>query len=361
MTMSYEEYAALCAVGGRPITKGKDFARLPDETDAWNFGVLQPDHPGHLQLDKSQQAIIASAKAAMPEFRINGEWKGEQKKIILWDVFKQKTLIDCPAYAPLKGRMYPGNWQLTGSCVGVGSGDAATGIAATEVVVAHQPEEAVIVFWPYHYGRGRLASGIRGRGDGSTSEGQVEALQKDGVLRWDAAGPAGLPPFEDKGAGLQIGESQEMKWSDGAVVSQELLLTGRKNPVKTGAVCRGRDDAVAAITNGYWIMWCGNWGGLMKCPVVDGALLNRKSGSWSHNETCIAYWFHDTLGLLFGIKNQWGDAHGSDPGGLPTGSYWIKADDFDWQARGGSCIIVSNFDGFPARPDVFVDWNTLPV
>lgn len=342
--MTQADYDFLCSVGGAPIMRnGREFADNPGDTYSWNFGLCGPDAPAHLFLTKEEDADRYALTSGWPSFSIDGNPEDGEKKVILSDLWRDPRVLQNTG-----GKVFSGFKQLTGSCVGSGSGNALFALACVEVVRLGDPEEALIPWWPLSYGRGRYHMGSRSSGEGSTSEGQVEAFRKDGILR---AGLEGLPSFTDED-GLTLTRAVEMEWSNGARIDERWLSVSRKNLVRTAAVVRNADEGREAIRNGYPILWCGSWGGLMRCPTAGDppVLLNRQAGTWMHNQTCLAWWDHPTLGELFGILNQWGHGtHGTDPAGLPPGAYWIRAVDFDRQARGGSCIAISQFDGFPAQ------------
>jgi len=364
--MDKTEFDFLTSVGGRPVSPGlKYFAADPDDkVEVWNFGLLQEQGPEGLAHTHETIEIRDRLTASMPRFQLKGKLSSDPTKVILWDVFKhplvKQALISFLQKAGGRSEIYPGNKQFSGSCVGVGSGDNICIAAAVEVAYKGDLELPVIFFWPFHYARGRYRGGMRTPGDGSFSEAQAEAILEDGTIRADLESVS-IPMLRDNGDGLVLsGASEEIRWSDGDAANiMALLEKGRVNRFRTSAVIRSVDDARACIRDAKMpFMFCGMWGGLMQCPVVGNppCLLNRSSGSWAHNQTAMAWWDHPELGELFGIKNQWGNAHGTDPAGLPTGAYWIKAADMERQIRGGSCISVTAFDGHPAL-DMTFDWT----
>ncbi len=250
------------------------------------------------------------------------------------------------------------------NCVGVSGGNITFATSAIEVARMNEPEQAVVPFWPFAYGRSRYRSGIGGRGEGSTGSGMAEALTTDGVLdsnldSIDEPVTAGLPQLKVGTDGmLDVGSSIEMEWSDGGRIPEKYLTVARRNIFKSASRIRSADEGREAIANGYYMLFCGMWGGLMRCPIEGspGRLMNRRASSWSHCQVCIGWEDHPQFGEIFYILNQWGDAHGGQcPSGAPVGGYWIKKAEFDWQARTGECIAMSQFSGYPT-PDWEIPW-----
>lgn len=239
------------------------------------------------------------------------------------------------------------------NCVGAGGGNTVFSLAAIEVVRLKDPEEALVPFWPLPYGRSRHHAGMRGRGEGSLGSTFAQAMREDGIV---PANLEGLPKFEDSD-GLTLTKNIELEWSDGAAISSNWLEKARKHLVKTTAPCRSADDLREALRNYYPCSFAGDWGGLMQCPVTGNppVLLNRRSGSWGHQQSAHGWWNHPELGEIFYIMNQWGqDTHGRCPTGAPPGGYWIKKADADYQCRKGEVFAFSQFTGFPAQK---IDWR----
>lgn len=361
--MDIKDFKFLKSVGGKPVSSGmKTLTGRPDQVEEWNFGLLVDHGPDELQHTSVTKGLKRHFQDMRPSFQLTGRLSGDPKKVILWDVFRmpvvQKSMAATLQKMGGRSEIYPGNKQFSGSCVGVGSGDDICIAAAVEVAYKGDPELPVIFFWPYHYARGRFRGGMTSPGDGSYSEAQVEAIMEDGTY---LATGEDIPLLKDNGDGLVLSnDREEISWSDGDAANiMRLVDTGRKHRFRSSAVIRNLDDARACIRDAKTpFLWCGSWGGMMKCPVVGNppCLLNKKQGVWQHNETAMAWWDHPELGELFGIKNQWGNAHGIDPAGLPVGAYWVKAGDMEYQLRQGSCIVVSAFDGHPAL-DINFDWT----
>lgn len=239
---------------------------------------------------------------------------------------------------------------ISSNCVGAGGGNVLATLSFGDALLRGDPERCIVPFWLLPYGRSRYYMGDRGEGEGSTGSTFARAAREDGTLDAKAAG---LPPFTNTD-GLVWGSRVELKWSDGDNPdTMRLLPESRQHLVKTTAQCKSADDVRQAIINGYPCTCASSWGGGMKCPT-DGnpaVLLNRRSGSWSHQMSIQNWWEHPSLGEIFWIQNQWGlGAHGSDPAGGPGGGFWVKKGEIDWICRDeGEVYAFSQFEGFPSN------------
>lgn len=291
---------------------------------------------------KAETMAHAQALAEMTVWTLTGDDWGIEKAF-LWEISKRAN----------GNKHLPTLYQKTGSCVGNGGWCAYMHLSAFEIVRLGQNETLKVLFMPYTYGRGRLAAGIRGRGDGSTGSGQAKAVREDGVIPNELTG---LPQPTDDG-GLTWGSKVEMDWSDGARIKDEWIQQGRKHLVKATAQVRSPDDVKAAICNGYPVTIASNWGGQMSPSVQDGVLLNRRVTSWNHQMCIIGWWKHPTHGEIFYIQNSWGrDVHGTCPSGAPPGGFWVKAKDVEYIVDQDDSFAHSQFDGFPAQD---IEWSLV--
>lgn len=234
------------------------------------------------------------------------------------------------------------------NCVGNGGGQAVWYLQAMEAVRLGERQEVKLPFWLIPYGKSREYAGMRGQGDGSLGSTFAKAIVKDGNPAFDEPG---LPGYEDRG-GLTWGKEQELKWSDGAAISEEWLAKARKHTVKTVAQIKSVDEAKQALINGYPMTIASNWGGLMQCPKKGSppVLLNQRSGVWNHQMCVIGYWKHPDLGDIFCVLNSWSEsAHGEPPDGAPLGSFWIQAKDMAYIIGQEEVFAFSQFEGFPAQ------------
>jgi hypothetical protein len=242
--------------------------------------------------------------------------------------------------------------QLTGSCVGFGGANMALYATVVDAIYRSQPERIVVPFVGYHYGRGRYLSGMRGRGEGSTGSGQAKAFQQDGFLPWDFDGVP-RPTF---GADVEWTKAVEMEWSDGAAIAQRFLDEGRKHTFPNVVRAESADQAEELSASRYVGTVASNWGGLMECPVVEGVLLNRHSGTWNHQMWVLGYWRHPKLGRIWNIGNNWGYVHGTCPSGAPPGTFWVRDQDFASMLAMREVYFFADPVGFEDRSAAF-DWT----
>lgn len=307
--------------------------------EVWNFGWVAPawrDDPMHEAHERIERA--------MPAFGIVGK-SNAAPKADLTKLWKHPTVV-----AGL-GFEYTGTHQLTGSCVGAGGGNVAASLAFREVVVTGDPERVILPFYPYTYGRSRLRSGMRGRGEGSTGSGWAEAATKDGVI--DNA-LEGLPKPTHNPAGLVWGAAVEMEWSAGdREPCTRWTGEGGKHLIKTASKLTDSGQVWDALVNGYPVTCASMYA--YRTSVEGGVLLGRRSGQWAHQMSFHACWEHDTHGRIYWLQNQWGDYGGRCPTGMPAGGCWIKAADVDWICR-DEVYAFSNYDGYPA---LTLDWSSI--
>lgn len=253
---------------------------------------------------------------------------------------------------------FAGDGLLVHNCVGAGAGNMANTLNFVEVLLFGDLEKLFLCFYPFHYGRGRLKSGMRGRGEGSSGSGQAEALKEDGVM--DNA-LYGLPKPTSTSDGIVWGSAVEMKWSDGSAVPADVLAEGRKHVITDVAKMNNSDDVRKAIVSGKPVtcasMYAHN-GGRVQGEGKDACLLASKSGSWSHQMSILAAWKHPKFGWIFYLMNQWGlSAHGTCPTGMPRGGVWITAADVDWICqRGGETYAYAGHSGWASGA---IDWSRI--
>lgn len=273
----------------------------------------------------------------------------DEKRPRWWEIIKvanQRGLID---QRFVRKDTLKNLYQLTGSCVGLGAANAIFWQSAIDSIVRNQPELISVPFPFYHYGRGRLASGIRGKGEGSFGTGQAKQLQTEGYLNWDSLDvPA--PRFRDR---IEWTASQELQWSDGARIDSKYIEEGKKHLIPNVAKVTSIEEAVRLLDNGYTFTVASNMGLQMKCPVKNGVLLNSRSGRWNHQMWVLDYIQHPQLGLLFYWGNNWGYVHGVDPGGewdngtgAPEGGFYLSEEDTWYAVRQGEAFAFADPQGF---------------
>jgi hypothetical protein len=305
------------------------------------FGWVPPQYR-----TEEMHAADHAIRATWPKFSIGGGDKGDTKKACLWEAVIAKN-----------GKHWTPFFQETGSCVGQGGGNAVNYLMAVEAWVKNEPEAVKHpTFLLYPYGRSRVYANLGGPGDGSFGSAFARAIKEDGIFSSDLPG---LPQASIRNGGITWGASQEKGWSwapNGSPLKEKWGPEAIKHPVQTVAQCRSADDVAAAIRNGYPCTCASMWGGSMKCPVVEGVLLNSKSDKWPHQMSVLGWWEHPKLGEIFWIQNSWGaDVHGSDPAGGPPGGFWIKKPDMDFIAK-DEVFAFSGFQGFPAQS---LPWSSI--
>jgi hypothetical protein len=332
----------LRSVGGKRISLG------PNGGPTWSFGWIPPENR-----NDEQEANDDAARATMPRFAVDGATKypsgSAPERVDLFALWKHPDVVAA------NGWEFTGVHQLTGSCVGAGGGNCWFTLACLDAVQRGDAETPLLPFWLLPYGRSRYYLGDRGPGEGSTGGTFAKAAREDGVV--PAVGD-GMPTFT-RDDGFVWGRSVEMKWSDGDNPdTMRLLPTSRKHLVKTTAQCRSASDVREAIVNGFPCTCASMYahdGGRVQGTGKNVCLLARRTGSWAHQMSLLAWWMHPEFGELFWLMNQWGlRAHGQDPAGGPSGGVWIKASDVDWICR-DEVFAFSQYDGFPA-PAKPLDW-----
>lgn len=297
-----------------------------------------------------QNAVHDRIVAKMPSFTAFGDTPPVGTKILLTDTWKDARVVKA------LGKTFGGWHQYTGSCVGVGGGNAAQTVNFLDAILRKEPERITLLLWLYNYGQSRLRGGMRGRGEGSFGSTFAESLAQDGATEWSVDGVA-LPVVSGTGQ-FEVGQSVEMQWSDGAFAPQAVKQAAKPHklisaPLSSGVAVRD------AIVNGYPVTRAfSTFVNPNTATVRNGALIGSYNGRGGHQESWLGYWNHPQEGELIYEMNQWGaNAYGVDPGGGAAGGCWIRIADVDRQCRGGGEIYaLSQYDGYPAQPEVF-DWS----
>jgi hypothetical protein len=331
-----DEHDFLLSVGGRVLPRevvrglyGADAAQEPH----WDFGYIPPE-----RRTPEQTAVVRTLAATLPELQIRGSWQ-DQQRVELWRPYKTTH-----------GKFLPYNWQLTGSCVGAGGGNMAKTLMSVQEALGLM--EYRELFWLFTYGKSRQRSGMRGRGEGSTGEGYGEAATADGYVAFDEDPSLGQPNYKD--GWLQFPESAEYKWSDGAAAPAKEVEIGKLHLIKAKAVVRDSAAGVAALTNGYPMTQCSNFGFKPMVPQPRGnppRRIVKWNGNWSHQTYIDSYEMHPEFKLIFRWGNNWGpEAHGKALEDEPDSTVWIEMATFDQIARSGTILAFSpDIGGFPAR------------
>lgn len=327
-------------VGGKLYTRGQRIQGLMGVTklsdDFWDFGYLCEQ-----MRTRSQAEALEESRRPMERFRLIGTTDPTVKKVDLSEIWNHASVVAALGWA------YPGTWQLTGSCVGAGGGNVEFTLAAWEVLRLNDPEQIILPWWPYTYGRSRFHMGSGGQGEGSLESTWAKAAIGDGVINANAPGTNFPKPVMGR-AGYKYTSGVEMQWSAGGrTPCTDYLTEGRKHLIKKAAICRDHNDVRTAIQNGYPVGH-GSMYGYTDWVDADGLSLGKRGPQWSHKESIHGWMEHPKYGQLFKNYNQW------DAGSTSAGfNYvWIPAVDVDWICR-DECYAYSQFDGFPAQTFVY--------
>lgn len=270
-------------------------------------------------------------------------------KIVLTQAFKDRRVVADIGYE------FTGYRQLTGSCVGVSSGNAVATVSAVQRLLAANPTKALAPWWPFPYGRTRANEGDVGPGEGAVDSVMAATLIKEGVF---SSTEQGLPAF-DTSDGLAIAKDLELQWSDGAsptVTKWESVA--KQHPLGSAAVVGDTTAMRDMILNGYPILdGCDNFigAGAMQGSGSDAVAVGAYDNQGGHSTCYVGFWDHPTLGPLFLYWNQWaGSTYPDDGSGKPRCSVWTTeanaAKLFRTGGGGGETVALSHLSYFPAQP-----------
>ncbi len=297
-----------------------------------NFGWLEP-----YKRTSEQNQLNFDLISQMPEFRIDGSWEMAQQSQI-WDCVRKIT----------GGKNLAALYQQIGSCVGHGKCNAEWYLSHVQSVVIGR-QLAVLPYEPYGYAQSRVCAGISGGEDGSTGAGAADAARKYGVLD---SRISDVPKFQQSDSTIIFAGETDKSWGNRGA-PEKYIPEGQKHLVKTTALIKSTDDAVAALVNNYPLTLASNWGGKMK-PDLKGSnpavLLNVHDTQWNHQMSCTNFMDHPELGIIFYIQNSWGpDSHGVGPNNEPLGGFWIAKGDMQSIISQNEVFAYSQFDGFPSN------------
>jgi hypothetical protein len=247
----------------------------------WKTAAFTPEHAGWIPPEDRTAEMRKADKRimdAMPTVDEVFTGSSTSKRPRMWQVVGEaikRGLVKSEFV--LDGKWLKNISQIIGSCVGFGAGNMDFYASIVDAMIRNQREQITPSFVPYHYGRGRLHSGIRGAGSGSFGSGQAKALAVDGLLAWDHEGLT-LPKPTFGNVIAWTGQI-ETQWSDGAKIGAEFVKEGQKHLYPTAANVTSVEQAKTLLDSYYPMTIASSWGGLMKCPVTEGVLLNRRSGT----------------------------------------------------------------------------------
>lgn len=251
------------------------------------------------------------------------------------------------------GYEYSGTHQLSGSCVGAGGGNALFTLVAIEVLRLNDPEQIILPFWLYPYGKSRELLGEQSEGEGSLGSTFAEACKRFGVF---GNHEDGLPSPQNSD-GLVWGKDVEMRWSNGKAAAPKWVDLGKRFLVKTTTALKSSADARLAIRNGYPVTFaCNNYmtpgQERVQGSGAEAACVGSLSSRGGHQTSLLATWDHPKLGLLFWNQNQWGNSvYKADPKTGRRDGCWMTAKDFDNAIRSldAEVFAFSQYDGYPAQ------------
>jgi hypothetical protein len=297
-----------------------------------------------------QHNAHAAAVAKMhPRFSIDGAAPDPGPIVMLTDFWRHKDVV-----AAL-GRPFSGFHQLTGSCVGVGGGNAVFSLAAIEVIRNADPEQIVQPFWPYTYGISRMLLGETSEGEGSLGSTFAEAAKTYGII--NQAEP-GLPVPQDSD-GLTLPEREELHWSNGKAIPSSWVQKGKTHLVRSTAPIRNADELRAAVRNFYPVTFASNNfiepGTERQSGEYYVGKLNHQGGHQTSVQGVV-----DTPGgnYLFLNVNQWGLRVYKGLGN----AVWMEPSEVDRALRSldAEIFAFSQFDGFPAQYVMVSEGDILP-
>ena len=262
------------------------------------------------------------------------------------DAFLYRALV---ALAPNYSRVA----QAIGSCVGHGYAMCVDILSAVEIAVHGEAED-----WPsrcleasvYGFSRVEARGKTRaGRSDGSYGAAACKALMNYGCLHYDI--DYGGEKFSEYSG------RREKEWGDTGV-PDKLEPFAKKRRVRETTLVRNFDDCAKALSSGYPVSFCSNYGFSNFKRDKDGFCMKR--GSWSHCMAGISSRGGSRPGVL--ICNSWGPRSNSGPH-YPEDihpffrgcTFWVDAETIDGMCRQGDSFALSSYDGFPPRK--LPDWT----
>lgn len=292
----------------------------------------------------AQQATNDAAIAAMPFFTLQPPVYSGAAKVVL------PTLWKNPEIVAALGFEFTGFRQLTGSCVGVSAGEEVFTLAAVQFFLGNNATKPFLPWWPFFYGRCRLAGGDRGEGEGAFVSVMAQTLVREGCFSVDEISDE---PSFNTSDGFSLTARQEMTYSAGNYQGNtKYLELARTHPVGTAAPLRSSQDIKAAVVNGYsvangYALYVGN--GRMQGDRAVG----KYDGRGGHATSFLGYEDHPNLGPLYLYCNQWGgNTYPQDNSGKPRCAVWLPEAEVDKMLRDsdGETFAYSHLSYFPAQP-----------
>jgi hypothetical protein len=247
-----------------------------------------------------------------------------------------KNKLSTPYKSVLKFDKNPYNErQTTGDCVSHGTRNACDVSRAVEIDV-HGEREGWIA-----RGATEAIYGARGwAGQGMSCARAAEFVSTVGgvVVRQNYPGIADFTKYNGNlGAG----------WG-GRGLPDKVIDLANNHQIKTVSLVRTIEEARDALSNGYGLAVCSNYGFSNKRDKKGFA---AQSGSWAH---CMAWIACDDTGNepAFLVQNSWGkwnDGGHPEWGPIPDGSFLIHANVAEGMLKQSGSYAFSQFDGFPLQ------------
>jgi len=317
---------------------------------AYPLGYITPE-----DRTQQQQDAHAAALAAMPRFALPFTEPGGPVKVDLTRYWKRPEAIEDIGFE------FDGFHQLTGSCVGASEGDGICTLSCIQRCIGETPTKAFIPWWPFPYGRCRLAGGATRKGEGAVTSLMSQVLVREGCFN---AGRPELPNFH-RGDGLYLSEQTELDWSDGdSSLVEAWINIAREFPLGSCSPVYDAQSIRAGIINGYpclngcnLYVGSGQIHGEGENAYVRGAY----DGRGGHATCFLGYWDHPDNGPLYLYSNQWPTStYPRDPAGGGRCCIWIPESEVmkafsQYGMGGGECMLMSHLTYTPAQPKV-LDW-----
>lgn len=308
--------------------------------------------------DRTQAQADAHARAMTrrPRFGLPRTTVPKGTKLILTDLWRDPLIV-----ADI-GQEFTGFHQLTGSCVGVSDGNAEATLSFVQRKLAVNPTKALVPWWPFAYGRTRLAEGDSGQGEGAVDSVMGECNRTEGTFDYRQPG---LPSFKTDD-GWYLTEQLEMQWSDGSRIAKSWIDLAKPNVVGSVVTLNSSDDIRDAVLNGYPVLdGCDNYvgSGSIKGSGANAYVVGKYDGRGGHSTCIFGYYEHPNDGPLFLYSNQWPTStYPRDPAGAGRCCVWIPLSEMDklfhTGGSGGETMLLSHLSYLAAQAAV-LDWSTV--
>lgn len=279
-------------------------------------GCLWEEHVFNQLMEKSKYPLFGDASK-----KIKNSGKGK---------------LSIPYKSVLKFEKNPYNErQTTADCVSHGVRNACDVSRAVEIDIKEEREAWIT------RGATEAIYGARGHGgQGMSCARAADFVSKNGgiILRQNYPGVADFSKYNGN-----LGAS----WGSRSLPDKVIDLAN-DHQIKTVSLIRTIEEARDALTNGYGIAVCSNYGFSNK---RDKKGVANTSGNWGH---CMAWIACDDTGSepLFLVQNSWGkwnDGGHPDWGTIPDGSFLIRSDTAAGMLSQNGSYAFSNFNGFPVQ------------